>query len=103
MPALWSVRMLRLQFAACLCLLASPAPSADVVWWEGEAASLHNFTNAGFKPSWYGEKAQGLSAGDWLNTAGKRGAEPLRAAWTVQVPSDGRWHFLTRKFWKHGP
>lgn len=89
--------------AALTVALATPLAAADYVWWEGEAAKDHNFTNAAFPTAWYGEKAEGLSNGDWLNTGGKRGAEPFRASWTVTVPSDGQWYFHGRMFWKHGP
>ncbi len=83
-------------------LIASSHSAADYVWWEGEAAREHGFNNRDFSPSHYGEKAQGLSGGDWLNTGGRRDST-VRAVWTVDVPSDGRWFFHTRVFWKHGP
>lgn len=87
-------------------LIASAATAltaADYVWWEGEAATEHTFTNQNFPAAWYGDKAQGLSGGDWLNTGGKTPEGGFKAAWTVEVPSDGTWYFHTRKFWKHGP
>lgn len=94
---------MRLALAATLCTLAATGAAADFVWWEGEAATRHTFTNEAFNVRQYGDKAKGLSGGDWLNTGGKRTGAPTTAAWTVDVPSDGRWNFLTRKFWKHGP
>jgi hypothetical protein len=94
---------MRLALAAALCTLAASAGAAEFVWWEGESATSTNFDNTSFKASQYGDKAEGLSGGDWLNTGGKRQGEAKRATWTVQVPSAGSWHFLTRKFWKHGP
>lgn len=51
---------------AALLVIATVSPvwSADYVWREGEAAQEHGFTNQGFPPSHYGDKAQGLAAGD---------------------------------------
>jgi hypothetical protein len=94
---------MRLALASALCTLAASAGTAEYVWWEGEAATSHTFNNRQFDVRQYGEKAKGLSGGDWLNTGGKRVGAPISATWTVTVPSDGRWNFLTRKFWKHGP
>ncbi len=85
-----------------LILTLSPLPAADYVWWEGEASQEHGFTNRAFPPAHYGDKAQGLSGGDWLNTGGRRDG-PVRAIWTVEVPDDGPWFFHGRMFWKHGP
>ncbi len=79
------------------------AQNAEVVWWEGEAASTHTFTNTAFPVAWFGDKANGLSAGNWLNTGGKRVGEPVRAEWQVTLPHAGRWYFHGRMFWKHGP
>ncbi len=86
----------------CLSLLASVLAAADFVWWEGEAASETNFTNTAFAVTQYGDKAKGLSGGDWLNTQVKQG-EKAFAVWQVQVPQDATYNFLVRKFWKHGP
>lgn len=79
------------------------AQTDEVVWWEGETATAHTFTNTAFPVTWFGAKAAGLSGGDWLHTGGKRGADPVRAEWQVNLPRDGRWHFHGRMFWKHGP
>lgn len=94
----------RTFFKAALFLVATlPAVlGANYVWWEGEAAQEHGFTNQAFPASHYGDKAQGLSGGDWLNTGGRRDG-PVRAVWTVEVPADDRWFFHGRLFWKHGP
>ncbi len=91
-----------LTVALPLVLTLSLLPAADYVWWEGEAAQEHGFTNQAFPPVHYGDKAQGLSGGDWLNTGGRRD-DPVRAVWTVEVPDDGFWFFHGRMFWKHGP
>ncbi len=83
-------------------LLQAVATAGDCVWWEGEASTDHNFSNRHFSPSWLKRK-EGLSGSDWLNNGGPRGAEDVFAKFNVQVPTDGRYQFWTRKFWKHGP
>jgi len=94
---------MRLTRTLALCSLVAAASAADFVWWEGEAATTHNFDNTSFQVGQYGEKAKGLSGGNWLNTGGKRNGAALTATWTIDVPEATTWNFLTRKFWKHGP
>jgi len=97
------MRPFRIVFAVALILMLRwSVRAAGFVWWEGEAAQEHGFSNRDFPPSHYGDKAQGLSGGDWLNTGGRRD-RTVRAVWTVEIPADGRWFFHARVFWKHGP
>lgn len=72
------------------------------VWWEGEAAKAHNFSNKEFSVSWL-PRRDGLSGGDWLNNGGPRGAEEIFARYEIEVPRAGEYNFWARKFWKHGP
>ncbi|MCA8963298.1 MAG: hypothetical protein KDC48_00350 [Planctomycetes bacterium] len=78
--------------------------AAQQVWWEAEAAAATNFP----KQTWLsgrnlGDKQQLLSGGEWLSTAGPRGAAPLTASYRVDVPAAGDYALWVRKFYKHGP
>ncbi|MCW5559088.1 MAG: hypothetical protein KIT22_14825, partial [Verrucomicrobiae bacterium] len=111
-PASHSRAARRAFFVTALFLIAAlpGVLGADYVWWEGESAREHGFSNQAFPPSHYGDKARGLSGGDWLNTGGRREGT-VRAGWTMDVPASanananvsGRWFFHARVFWKHGP
>ncbi len=85
-------------------LLFTPLISAadDYVWWEGESAKKHNFSNTHFSVSWLKNK-DGLSKSNWLNNGGKRGKDDVFAIYQVRVPTTAEYDFWTRKFWKHGP
>ncbi len=85
-------------------LLLATSVSAQQVWWEAEAASETNFP----KQTWLsgdelGDKQQLLSGGEWLSSAGPRGAAPLTAKYRVEVPAAGDYALWVRKFYKHGP
>lgn len=84
-------------------LCATLAAAADGLWWEGEAATTHTFTNTDFAAKQYGERGDGLSGSDWLNTGGKVPDGGHRASWTITVPKAGTYQFWCRKFWLHGP
>lgn len=76
--------------------------SDDYVWWEGESAEKHNFSNTHFSVSWLKNK-NGLSNSNWLNNGGKRGKDEIFAIYQVRVPATAVYDFWARKFWKHGP
>lgn len=84
-------------------LIASPLFAADI-WFEGESATKHNFSNKAFAPATL-EKPDVLSNRDWLNNAGKRGPDVIFAEYKVDIPGTAKQtlQFWTRKFWKHGP
>ncbi len=87
-----------------LCAGASGAQK-NFIWWEGEAAAKHNFSDkTWFEPKNTREKSV-LSEGDWLTNDGKRGPGEAEAfaQYRIRVPAEGTYSFWTRKFWKHGP
>lgn len=88
--------------ALMLMALAARAAAVEYVWWEGEGAVEHNFTNDAFAPSWLDNPGE-LSEGDWLHTGGTREGPEVFARWRVNVPEGGAYHFYARKFWHHGP
>jgi len=75
--------------------------ATEYVWWEGEAAVAHNFSNTAFG-DWL-PKRDGLSGGIWLNHGGDRGPDEVFARYEITVPAARPYQFWTRKFWKHGP
>ncbi len=91
-----------LAFLSALFFSAPVAANESYVWWEGEAAFEHNFSNTHFSASWLPRSDQ-LSGGDWLNNGGKADAAARFARYRVNVPTAGVYGFWTRKFWKHGP
>ncbi|MFN0127582.1 MAG: hypothetical protein ACKV19_12945 [Verrucomicrobiales bacterium] len=50
--------------AGALIVLVSRLTAAEFVWWEGEDAREHGFTNRAFPPAHCRETAAGLSGGD---------------------------------------
>ncbi len=89
---------------ALLALLLHPhlALAAPFVWWEGEDAIEHNFSNTHFSASWLANSDR-LSNGDWLNNGGRQDDGQRFAKYQITVPQTDTYHFWTRKFWKHGP
>ncbi|MGG6293055.1 hypothetical protein ACQ4M4_01420 [Leptolyngbya sp. AN02str] len=81
------------------------ASEADYIWWEAETPLASNFPSQNpFAPANAAE-ARALSAGAWIGQ--DRGAiapdfQPRFLDYEVTVPVAGRYHFYTRKFWKHG-
>jgi hypothetical protein len=94
----------RLAFLATLALTGVVAAGAEYVWWEGESPAETNFPKrTWFSPPSFRDRAELLSAGDWLTNSGKRTGDEAFAKYSVAVPSAGEWNLWSRKFWKHGP
>lgn len=91
-----------LLLCATCAIVHAAAEKPSYVWWEGEAAAEHNFSNQAFSVSWL-KKKEGLSGENWLNNGGRRGKDEVYSTYRIDVPADGTYNFYTRKFWKHGP
>jgi len=91
-----------LMVLLALCGHVLAASEGAYVWWEGEDAYEHNFSNRAFAPRSL-DHPDGLSGGDWLNNGGKRGPEEVFARWRIDVPVEATYRLYARKFWHHGP
>jgi len=79
-------------------------PAAAYVWWEGEKPVATNFpARTYFSASTFADKRDLLSGGEWLTNAGKRTGAEAFARYQITTPAPGKYHFWSRKFWKHGP
>jgi len=94
--------MHRYPLLACALLSFTIAalPAASYVWWEAEDAVAQNFDpEHPFMPA-----HEELSGGRWIGIDNKQPrSETVFAEYQITVPSDGRYKFYARKFWKHGP
>jgi len=87
-------------------LLIAPALFADssLLWIEAEDAVRTGMSTEGpFSPA-TDEEANMLSGGKWLNA--ENYAEKLTnsyAEYEIDIPSDGAFKLIVRRFWEHGP
>jgi len=91
-----------LVVAAALASATYAADTPTYVWWEGEAAFEHNFSNTAFAADSL-DNPEGLSGSQWLNTGGTVPPGGTFARWRVELPRDGAFYLYARKFWHHGP
>ena len=84
----------------------------NYIIWEGENTKETNFPDVNaseFSSATFADKKDILSGGQWLSIDGKWGDDKYGkqdtwfAKYEVEVAKEGKYHFYTRKFWKHGP
>ena len=88
-----------------VALVLAVAPlGAECIWWEAEAPVATNFPRQTWlsASTFEATRAEILSGGDWLTSAGKALARPVFARYSLRA-AGGDYVFWTRKFWKHGP
>lgn len=95
----------RVWLILSLILTTNASAKESYIWWEGENPQSTNFPKSTYFDPQNDQERDKLSGGRWLTNMEKRkaGSDQAFAIYSVTVPEAGKYHFWTRKFWKHGP